>query len=837
MWLFRAYTASEALMSRSVSHRRLLAKSYNKKQYSSGPPDYALLLQHSRDVAEACEAISNAIGRIALLNAGLRENTYEHFCRALQCNGWIQDTGKASSHFQIMVSVNPEIRQLLRHETISGLLFWFNDRLRDWLSPLGEYVIYAIWGAIGHHRKFDYRSSPEQVEPLTVQVSHEDFAELLRQMGKDLGLGAPPQFERDIVIVRDCKEKGDRIALELVREMQDDFANLEPEFMDESKRRMLALIKGFGIAADVAASAIAARGKWASNYSISDYIKHSLTQGSLVPDDLTRLIHKWAWDQPGFAAEEYDLTTLPPNFVIREFQANVAASKSMLTLAQAGCGSGKSLAAYLWAREWSKTLASQGRNCFRLIFCLPTTGTTTEHFKDYALESGIEASLTHSRALVDLLMIAETAPQEEATAESSNAAEAARIALNAERDKLESLALWSTPLIVTTADTVLGLMANARRSIYSLPAIMSGVIVFDEVHAFDEHLFGHLLIFLKHFPHLPVLLMTASLPEARLRAISAVRPDLEIVPGPPGFETLERYILDIDTNDEEIWERIKDCIDAGGKVLWVKNRVEWANSVYFECQSRFPQITVDIYHSRLRYKDRSHRHRRVIDRFKRNGEPSILVATQVAEMSLNLSADLLITDVAPIPSLIQRLGRLNRRATPDNPLSPKEAIISPLPVNEKNAELPYEASDLARSAKWLKLLIEKQQSERRALSQRDLSEAFAAQDNADEFDIAKAEQRACFFSGLWQTRPGLTRDESHTVSVVLESDLENCVERDDQGMPKQEWLRQHEVSIPFREEVMNWKRIGALRVAPRDRIGYDFNETNKEGVGARWLKN
>ena len=81
------------------------------------------------------------------------------------------------------------------------------------------------------------------------------------------------------------------------------------------------------------------------------------------------------------------------------------------------------------------------------------------------------------------------------------------------------MALWSTPLVVTTADTVLGLMSNARRSVYSFPAIMSGAIVFDEIHAFDEQMFGHLLVFLKNFPRLPVLLMTASLPEERLIAI------------------------------------------------------------------------------------------------------------------------------------------------------------------------------------------------------------------------------------------------------------------------------------------------------------------------------
>jgi CRISPR-associated endonuclease/helicase Cas3 len=39
---------------------RLLAKSYDRGKYGESPPDYALLRQHSRDVAEACDALAKA---------------------------------------------------------------------------------------------------------------------------------------------------------------------------------------------------------------------------------------------------------------------------------------------------------------------------------------------------------------------------------------------------------------------------------------------------------------------------------------------------------------------------------------------------------------------------------------------------------------------------------------------------------------------------------------------------------------------------------------------------------------------------------------------------------
>ena len=124
-----------------------------------------------------------------------------------------------------------------------------------------------------------------------------------------------------------------------------------------------------------------------------------------------------------------------------------------------------------------------------------------------------------------------------------------------------------------------------------------------------------------------------------------------------------------------------------------------------------------------------------------------------------------------------------------------------------------------------------------ALHQRDLAEAFAAFSEAKEYDLATAEERAVFFSGLWRTRPGLTREEGYTVSVLLEADVQACKERNAQGEPTRDWIRQHEVSIPFKDAVLKWDRVGTIRVAPRDAVGYDYNEATHEGTGAQWKRN
>jgi CRISPR-associated endonuclease/helicase Cas3 len=364
---------------------------------------------------------------------------------------------------------------------------------------------------------------------------------------------------------------------------------------------------------------------------------------------------------------------------------------------------------------------------------------------------------------------------------------------------------------------------------------MSGAIILDEIHAYDEQLFGHLLLFLKNFPRLPVLLMTASLTKDRLDAIQAVRPDLQVVPGPEDYEILERYILEEESNDRSVWPLVGECLKEHGKVLWVRNRVEWANQTYRDCRSRYSDTRVNVYHSRLRYKDRSFRHRHVIDQFKRSGEAAILVATQVAEISLDLSADLLISDIAPISALIQRLGRLNRRSTPEKKERPKRGLICPLPQVAGNPYSPYGKEELEKAKRWVQQLTET----RRPLSQRDLATTFAAFCDDKNFDFAAAEERAWFFgvpgkSGIWRTRPGFTRDVGYTVSVVLEADLEQCDERKRDGEPTSNWLRKFEVSIPIKEQILSWKRVAGLYIAPTNMVEYDYDETTHEGTGATW---
>lgn len=92
---------------------------------------------------------------------------------------------------------------------------------------------------------------------------------------------------------------------------------------------------------------------------------------------------------------------------------------------------------------------------------------------------------------------------------------------------------------------------------------------------------------------------------------------------------------------------------------------------------RLPDGTlVFLLHARFPAEERALRESVALALFGKGGprpERAILVATQVAEQSLDLDFDLLYTDLAPIDLLFQRAGRLHRhkRERPDKHTNPR----------------------------------------------------------------------------------------------------------------------------------------------------------------------
>ena len=579
---------------------------------------------------------------------------------------------------------------------------------------------------------------------------------MLEWLGTTFGL---PPLPRHSTVTLTLGDSGDAIAA------LTEWKRIASRSWDRLKRspeaRLVPVVKSCLIAADVA--------------------------GSVLPKARPFDPDRWSWIGRAFADRpepgdlqaviDYRLDGITP----REFQTAVAATPARVSFVKAGCGSGKTLAAYMWAAKNHPTR--------RLYFCYPTTGTATEGFRDYLFDDAektprVGADLFHGRSDVDFELILGTDrdidPFDEAR-------------------RLDSLRAWKTPVVACTVDTVLGLVQNNRRGLFGWPALAQSAFVFDEIHAFDDALFGALLRFLRDLPGLPALLMTASLPKAREEALREILGRLDPIPGPTELEDRPRYRKAVATGCGPV-PLVNETLDRGGKVLWVCNTVVRVIDAADRVAARNPLI----YHSRFKYEDRVRRHADVIAAFRGNG-PALAVCSQVAEMSLDLSADLLVTDLAPVPALIQRLGRLNRRAEAGSP-------TQPFVVVEPDAPLPYSQADLDAARTWLDRLSDD------GISQRQLADAWE-----QEGDHAPELIGSAWRDGGPQTTVRELREGSPGVTVLMLCDVARVQER-----PAN--LTRIVLPMPPRKGWEQWPRVLGVPIAPADAIIYDSLR------GAQWQK-
>jgi len=192
---------------------------------------------------------------------------------------------------------------------------------------------------------------------------------------------------------------------------------------------------------------------------------------------------------------------------------------------------------------------------------------------------------------------------------------------------------------------------------------------------------------------------------------------------------------------------------------------------------------------------------RWFSREKRN-HGIVAVTTQVAEMSLDLDADILISEVAPVPALIQRLGRLNRRVSPEHPGKPRPAFFI---MPAKSA--PYEESQLQFAEQWIDELT----SLTRPLSQSDLSTRFNELSLAEDLRL---DIRTPWLDSGWFAMPEPVREAACSVSVILSEDEHAC---------RLESLEIARRAIPmnYSQKMQSWPAFKGNLIAPPESIRYD----------------
>lgn len=137
---------------------------------------------------------------------------------------------------------------------------------------------------------------------------------------------------------------------------------------------------------------------------------------------------------------------------------------------------------------------------------------------------------------------------------------------------------------------------------------------------------------------------------------------------------------------------LANALAEGRRMLLVSNRVGRAQERFRHIRAAFPDVPSMLIHSRFKRSDRADLEEE-IRRFEQMDGPCVVCATQVVEVSLDVSFDGMITEAAPLDALVQRFGRVNRRRPSDH-LDP---VWVTAPPDDDRAVLPYDAGTVRRS--------------------------------------------------------------------------------------------------------------------------------------------
>jgi len=275
---------------------------------------------------------------------------------------------------------------------------------------------------------------------------------------------------------------------------------------------------------------------------------------------------------------------------------------------------------------------------------------------------------------------------------------------------------------VGTVDQALLPILPVRHNFVRLWGLANRVVVFDEIHAYDAYtgtLLIHLLRWLLALGS-SVVLLSATLPPSIRRKLAEVvndklpeqepeYPRLSIFcPGeklrqkhfaadPARRRTVRLHAIPPDLS--EMRAALEAQLVRGGLGLALVNTVQRAQDLY----RQFPEgqtleregqrvgkrladgTEVYLFHARFPADRRQKREEHALETFGEAGNRQgrkILIATQVAEQSLDLDFDVIATDLAPIDLILQRAGRLWRHARKSRPVSKPTLLVAGLAGDE-----------------------------------------------------------------------------------------------------------------------------------------------------------
>ncbi len=265
--------------------------------------------------------------------------------------------------------------------------------------------------------------------------------------------------------------------------------------------------------------------------------------------------------------------------------------------------------------------------------------------------------------------------------------------------------------VVGTIDQVLFAALVARHVMLRHLSLVTKVVVIDEVHAADVYMSRFLDRALEWLAAAgtPVVLLSATLPSSRRvelyrayergrRAFLGQESDADgsdpagvlggeigypsivttneggpqVEPLPPSGRAAEVIVGRLDDDLGALADLLEHELRDGGCAVVIRNTVRRVQETAEALVARLGADRVTVAHAQFVAVDRIAKDADLLHRFGLEAGPDrpsghVVVASQVVEQSLDVDFDLMVSDLAPVDLVLQRLGRLHRHVREDRP--------------------------------------------------------------------------------------------------------------------------------------------------------------------------
>jgi CRISPR-associated endonuclease/helicase Cas3 len=251
--------------------------------------------------------------------------------------------------------------------------------------------------------------------------------------------------------------------------------------------------------------------------------------------------------------------------------------------------------------------------------------------------------------------------------------------------------------VIGTVDQLLMAALQQKHVMLRHLGLAGKIVVIDECHAYDAYMNSYLERALEWLGiyEVPVILLSATLPSKRRVKLIEAYHGKTFEEEPEGWrnntayplltytdgnsvkqcvipvDSLSKKIKIIRAETDEIAKILKERLIEGGCAGVIVNTVAQAQEMARELREKMPTYTILLIHARFTMADRQQIEAEILRRLGKTSDSEdrrlIVVGTQILEQSLDIDFDLLITQLAPMDLLLQRIGRLHRHGHRDRP--------------------------------------------------------------------------------------------------------------------------------------------------------------------------